>query len=709
MPSCIVSGCIHKTTKKNCNEEGVIMHAFPSSISRIKLWLRSIEKNNHQYFGNIDALAENIFYKKNNSSFRICSDHFVSECYAPGHSKRRALRQDAIPTLFSAPLTLTAFHDTTPPQHIPFMVDAITQTDPYTNTEDKGAQWPEFEFNIGGQPWKIEHDHVYHTLRSTAKNSHRAVNAEHNPLIYGLKIQPSTRPKEQMVINCSVSTQEHRPHSSVYLDRDSCMRQETADEDCVKERKFIVFESCLDVLFKKVSCKIEDCNAPVIHTQKHILGSYLSVTGQCQKGHSFHLWHSQPTRGEVALGNVLSSAAVLFSGANFHQVREMFQMLGLQFISHSIYDVYQRKYLFPTVDIHWQQERLRLNEASLGTRLCLAGSGQCSTYRSGFKYGVYTFLDTATKRIVDFETVQGTKATSCVALKRKAFVRGLNKILQDQLEVASVATDYHPKIKKTCEQYYRIQHEYDAWQYTKSVEKRLLAASKKENCSVIAEWIPSIKKHLWWCSGTSNGNAKVLRELWQSVLMHVTDRHEWDDGEIYHACAHRPLTKGERQCQPWIKANSQPYLALYDVVMNPKVIKDLDHLSQFLHTGEIDVYHYFVSKYGPKKVHLKMDALEARIKLAALAHNANVHRQRSKANSTRHGKAAIGTLRHDLVSTHTKICSSKTLSGSSATAHIVPMMTDVLKFFDCRLTNDCSLWTSVLKDNTEQRLNKRRY
>lgn len=693
------------------------MHAFPSSLSRIKLWLRSIEKNNHQYFGNIDALADNIFYKKNNSSFRICSDHFVSECYAPGHSKRRALRQDATPTLFSAPLTLTAFHDTTSPQHIPFMVDAITQTDPYTNTEDKGAQWPEFEFNVGGQPWKIEHDHVYHTLRSTVKNSHQAVNAssyvntEDNAMIYGSKTQQSMRPKEPVVMNsthCSIPTQEHTPHLSAYSDRKSCMRQETADENCVKERKFIVFESCLDVLFEEVKCKIEDCNAPVIHTQKHVLGSYLSVTGQCRKGHSFHLWHSQPTRGDVALGNVLSSAAVLFSGSHFHKVREMCQLLGLQFMSHTLYDTYQQKYLCPTVDIHWQQERLRLNEASLGTRLCLAGTGQCSTYENGSKYAIYTFLDAATKRIVDFETIQGTKANSCAALKRKAFVRCLNRILGDQFDIASVATDSHVKIKKTCEQYFRIQHEYDAWQYTKSVEKRLLAASKKANCSVIAEWIPTIKKHLWWCSGTSNGNAEVLREMWQSVLMHVTDRHEWDHGNMYHACAHRPFTKLERHCRPWIKANSQPYLALYDVVMNPKVLKDLEHLSQFLHTGEIEVYHHFVSKYRPKKVHLKMDALEARIKLAALAHNANVHRQRTKANYIWYGKAAIGTLRHD-ISTQKKLCSSKTLYGPSANSHILPMMTDVLKFFDCRLKNDRSLWTAVLKDITAHKLNERSY
>ncbi|XP_044147031.1 uncharacterized protein LOC122935330 [Bufo gargarizans] len=662
------------------------MHTFPSSLSRIKVWLRSIEKNNHQYFGNIDALAKNIFCKKNNSPFRICSDHFLSECYAPGHSKRRALRPDAIPTRFCVPLTLTSFHDSPPPQQSPFMVDAITQTDPYTNTEDKGAQWPEFEFNVGGPAWKIKHDHGYHT--STASSY---VSTEDNPMIYGL--QQSTQPKQLGVpksARCPALTEGHTPHSSVYSDS-SC--QESADENCVKERKFIVFESCLDVLFANVRCKIEHCYSPVVHTQKHVLGSYLSVTGQCRKGHLFHVWHSQPTRGEAALGNVLSSAAVLFSGSNFSKVQDMCELLGLQFISRSLYDLYQRKYLFPTVNVHWQQDRLRLNVASLGTQLCLVGNGKCSTYEDGSKYGIYTFLDVATKRIVDFETIQGTKENSSAALKRKAFVKCLKRILQNRFEVKSVVTDYQPKIRKTCEQYYRIHHKYDVWQYTESLEKRLQAASKKENCSVIAEWIPSIKKHLWWCCTTSKRNGEVLRELWQSLLMHVTDQHEWDHGEMCHACAHRPLTKLERRCQPWMKENSQPYLALYDVVMNPTVLKDLDHLSQFLHAGELEVYHHFVSKYRPKKVHLKIDALEARLKLAALAHNANVPRQCAKAKSIWHRKAAIGT--HSVVSTQKKTCGLKKLQGPSTNSHLLPLMTDVLKFFDCRLTNDLSLWTWV--------------
>ncbi|XP_073413340.1 uncharacterized protein [Dendrobates tinctorius] len=707
MPSCIVSGCIHKTTKKNCNDDGIIMHAFPSSLSRIRLWLRSIEKCNHQFFGNIDALSESIFYKKNNSSFRICSDHFPLESYAPGHSKRRALRQDAVPSIFSPPVALPAVEDTPAAQQGPFMVDAITQTDPYTNTEDKGAQWPEFEFNIGGQPWKVEHDHIYHASRFPATNSPRAMNASShvttkgNSMIYELKIQQPTREKEPVVVNVS--------NSSLVSDRVRCMRQKNADENCVNERKFIVFESCLDVLFERVRCRIGDCNAPIFRTQKHVLGSYLSVAAQCHKGHSFHLWHSQPTRGEVALGNVLSSAAILFSGSHFHKVQEMCRLLGLQFLTHSLYDLYQQKYLIPTVDIHWKQERLRLKDASLGTRLCLVGSGQCTTYDDGGKYGIYTFLDVATKRIVDFESFEGTKANSCAALKRKAFVRCLNRILRDQFDVATIATDYHPNIKRTCEHNYRIPHEYDAWHYTKSIEKRLRAASKKENCSVIAEWIPSIKKHLWWCSSTSKGNIEVLRELWQSLLMHVTDRHLWEHGDMFHACAHRPLTIFESLRQPWIKENSQAYLALYDVVMNPKVLKDLHHLSQFLHTGEMEVYHHFLSKYRPKKVHFKLNALNARVKLAALAHNANVHKPRVNASSIHQGKAAIGTLRLDMGSTSKQSSISKILCASSTHSHMLPMMNYVLKYFDYRLISKRSLWTAVLKDFPELRLNKRSY
>ena len=50
-----------------------------------------------------------------------------------------------------------------------------------------------------------------------------------------------------------------------------------------------------------------------------------------------------------------------------------------------------------------------------------------------------------------------------------------------------------------------IDHQFDPWHISKSVKKKVAAASKKSGCSDLAPWIPSLVNHLWW-SAESCGN-----------------------------------------------------------------------------------------------------------------------------------------------------------------------------------------------------------
>ncbi|XP_073453419.1 uncharacterized protein [Aquarana catesbeiana] len=175
MPYCSVNNC-HNQTGKNKMLEGVVMHTFPRKLHRIKQWLRSIGRHRiRQDVEDLDAVAQLILHGGNNSSFRICSSHFAPECYVSTKEKRRSLRHDAMPTVFTADNEKTNwsnFPAETAVQHnMVSVVHASTSTDCHENMEDKGVQWPEFEFNEGGEPWKIQHDHVYHTPTRTAASS----------------------------------------------------------------------------------------------------------------------------------------------------------------------------------------------------------------------------------------------------------------------------------------------------------------------------------------------------------------------------------------------------------------------------------------------------------------------------------------------------------------------------------------------------------
>ena len=73
------------------------------------------------------------------------------------------------------------------------------------------------------------------------------------------------------------------------------------------------------------------------------------------------------------------------------------------------------------------------------------------------------------------------------------------------------------------------------------------------------------------------------------------------------------------------------HLALEEVVLNPKCSKDLAKLTEFCHTGKIEIYHSVMLKYTSKCEHYSYQGMVARTQLAALDNNSN----------TGHGQALI--------------------------------------------------------------------
>ncbi|KAM4808792.1 uncharacterized protein WCC33_009287 [Rhinophrynus dorsalis] len=599
------------------------------------------------------------------------------------------------------------------------MVDASTSTDDFYTTADKGVQWPEFEFNFEGELWKIQRDHFYPSRFCNQEKSAKAnrMAARHQEQPFNIHPSVLTQQEDHLdfenawshqnspFMDTTLREEKSRRHD-VHCKSDGPMtgsidtaKRERSETDIAQERKFLVFESCLDFLFYKVGCCFGNgCTAHITKIDKHVDGTFLSVTAQCHNGHLFHLWHSQPLLGSMAAGNVLMSAAVLFSGSNFCKVCDMSKVLGLQQISKSTYDTYQNLFLFPTIDLHWQQERMQLEEAFSNTQLTLAGDGQCKNATLFTKYCTYAFIDVATKRIVDFQIEEVPHTTSSVAIEKRAFKTCLDRLLSKNLRVKTIATDRRPGIKRIIhEKYHNLKHEYDVWHYARRVKKRLTAACKKKNCSKLASWIPTISHHLWWASFTSQGNTELLRERWQSLLPHSTDQHEWDSAKCFQACIHKRLTSDQHRLCPWLKKGTPAFHALREVVMSPQITKDLCHLSQMCHTGEIKAFHGFVSKYLPKGVHFKTNAVEARAKLAALAYNANVHRLVARKKYSRKERGAVGSGKHKLLFPQSrKLWVAKVVYTESSSEHVIPMMVDVLKKCSNKPIHHWNPWSATL-------------
>ena len=122
-----------------------------------------------------------------------------------------------------------------------------------------------------------------------------------------------------------------------------------------QERKFIVFESSLDQLIGKINCLI--CGKPQSDIKKFLLGSMLRVRTECLDCHTTMLtWNSQPLIGHMPSGNLLCTAATLFSGETFQHMNFV-DFLRLEYVDKTTYFEIQREILLPVDDTAVQSHR----------------------------------------------------------------------------------------------------------------------------------------------------------------------------------------------------------------------------------------------------------------------------------------------------------------------------------------------------------------
>lgn len=138
-------------------------------------------------------------------------------------------------------------------------------------------------------------------------------------------------------------------------------------------------------------------------------------------------------------------------------------------------------------------------------------------------------------------------------------------------------------------------------------------------------WVKAICNHLWWCASRCNGDKDWLEESWKSVVHHVVNEHEFP-GEHITRCSHEPLDSESAMKNRWLKKGSKVHNALKAVVLNKRLVKDIRQLSEFCHTGSLEVYHGLMTKYVPKRQEFDYDQMKVRTALAVIDHNTSRNR-----------------------------------------------------------------------------------
>jgi predicted RNA-binding Zn-ribbon protein involved in translation (DUF1610 family) len=205
---------------------------------------------------------------------------------------------------------------------------------------------------------------------------------------------PSSASEESSMDDGTRETSRDISFTTMSCGYSSQMDNTLSDVDCPNsqsahvQRKFLVFESSLDELFRHCP----ECGKPVITTSKHEQGTCVIITAVCLEGHS-HNWYSQPMTGNISTGNVLVSASVLFSGSTIHRFATMADILKLQSLSESEFYRIQDACLFPIIqeayDRHIDTIIAWLGDAPLS----LIGDGRCDSPGHSAKYGLAVHAD----------------------------------------------------------------------------------------------------------------------------------------------------------------------------------------------------------------------------------------------------------------------------------------------------------------------------
>lgn len=84
----------------------------------------------------------------------------------------------------------------------------------------------------------------------------------------------------------------------------------------VKQSSYLVYETALYGLF--ATCIV--CHSSETVVTKTTVGSFISISQKCSQCDHHHTWNSQPFISKLPAGNILTAAAILYSGALLTQV-----------------------------------------------------------------------------------------------------------------------------------------------------------------------------------------------------------------------------------------------------------------------------------------------------------------------------------------------------------------------------------------------------
>ena len=196
--------------------------------------------------------------------------------------------------------------------------------------------------------------------------------------------------------------------SSMYQETTSASDPESdgsaADVPVEKQQTYLIFESALLILFS--ICFM--CRSTRTSIEKVTIGSFLRIKQICRNCSNKNVWESQPYLGKIPAGNIMISAAILYTGSLPAKALRVFRSLNCATIGRKTFFRHQKAYLHPAISNIWEKEQQTLiNQlADKKEALVLGGDGRADSPGHSAKYGSYSVIDLKQSKVLDIKLVQ---------------------------------------------------------------------------------------------------------------------------------------------------------------------------------------------------------------------------------------------------------------------------------------------------------------
>ena len=388
------------------------------------------------------------------------------------------------------------------------------------------------------------------------------------------------------------------------------------------------------------------CGASCSVTRVATKGFAVVVHYQC-KGAEKHdgVWRSSAISNRRYHVNMIISSAFSLCGTGHTVLKSIFECFKCPHIGKSSYYSILRTKLYPVIAKKWELVRNTvLNKLkSRESAVTLSGDGHYDSPGWCAKYCTYIAMDNDTHAIVDFAVVQKKMYTG--ELEKEGCRELLSGLIQKGLRIGTFVTDQNDKIGKmirSTDAFKNIKHSLDVWHMAKNLKKKLIKAAKKSEG--LKKWVEPIVTHFWYACQKCKKDPSLLLQIYHSCLLHLANKHAWNKDPFadirgkkpypvfpnYNKCSHSRILRGSHRRLrglKWLDMNSDEYKVLYKIIADTRRSNSMKKCADFVHTGDLEVYHNVRLKYLPKRTAYSLHRMIVMAMLVGIEVNTNLKKR----------------------------------------------------------------------------------